>query len=88
MEMARKFLQMGYTRSRRYANHKGGRKYTKDGREALPQVVDEVKTESAEIFREKWRAVREDPVYLEGKRRHRELYKTSPASKELTRPRR
>lgn len=24
MDMARKFLQMGYTRSRRYANHKGG----------------------------------------------------------------
>ena len=27
MDMARKFLQMGYTRARRYANHKGGRKY-------------------------------------------------------------
>ena len=27
MDMARKFLQMGYTRSRRYANHKSGRKY-------------------------------------------------------------
>ncbi|GAA2741106.1 hypothetical protein GCM10009868_05900 [Terrabacter aerolatus] len=26
-DMARKFLQMGYTRSRRYANHAGGRKY-------------------------------------------------------------
>ena len=26
-DMARKFLQMGYTRSRRYANHKGGKKY-------------------------------------------------------------
>lgn len=26
-DMARKFLQMGWTRSRRYANHKGGRKY-------------------------------------------------------------
>jgi Domain of unknown function (DUF4385) len=24
MDMARKFLQMGYTRSRRYANHKSG----------------------------------------------------------------
>ena len=28
-DMARKFLQMGYTRSRRYANHKSGRKYKK-----------------------------------------------------------
>lgn len=27
-DMARKFLQMGYTRSRRYANHKSGRKYS------------------------------------------------------------
>jgi hypothetical protein len=27
-DMARKFLQMGYTRSRRYANHKSGKKYT------------------------------------------------------------
>ena len=27
MDMSRKFLQMGYTRSRRYANHKSGRKY-------------------------------------------------------------
>ena len=27
MDMARKFLQMGYTRARRYANHKSGRKY-------------------------------------------------------------
>jgi Domain of unknown function (DUF4385) len=28
-DMARKFLQMGFTRARRYANHKGGRKYVK-----------------------------------------------------------
>jgi len=26
-DMARKFLQMGFTRARRYANYKGGRKY-------------------------------------------------------------
>ena len=26
-DMARKFIQMGYTRARRYANHKGGKKY-------------------------------------------------------------
>lgn len=28
-DMARKFLQMGFTRARRYANHKGGKKYEK-----------------------------------------------------------
>ena len=29
--MARKFIQMGYTRARRYTNYKGGRKYNEDG---------------------------------------------------------
>ena len=29
-DMARKFLQMGFTRARRYANYKGGKKY-RDG---------------------------------------------------------
>lgn len=29
MDMARKFLQMGITRARRYANHPSGRKYIK-----------------------------------------------------------
>ncbi|MEC4805526.1 MAG: DUF4385 domain-containing protein [Jaaginema sp. PMC 1079.18] len=28
-DMARKFLQMGFTRARRYANHKSGQKYAK-----------------------------------------------------------
>jgi len=28
MDMVRKFLQMGYIRSRRYANHRTGRKYS------------------------------------------------------------
>jgi Domain of unknown function (DUF4385) len=28
-DMARKFLQMGYRRARRYANYEGGRKYDK-----------------------------------------------------------
>src|SRR5690349_14440736 len=31
MDMARKFLQMGYTRARRYADHRSGRKYAADG---------------------------------------------------------
>ena len=31
MDMARKFLQMGFTRSRRYANHRSGQKYDKSG---------------------------------------------------------
>ena len=31
MDMCRKFLEMGFTRSRGYANHKDGNKYDKDG---------------------------------------------------------
>jgi len=33
MDMARKFLQMWYTRSRRYANHKSGKKYSNENLE-------------------------------------------------------
>ena len=31
MDMARKFLEMGFTRARRYANHSSGRKYAENG---------------------------------------------------------
>ena len=73
MDMARKFLQMGYTRARRYANHAGGRKYDDEGRE-LPRQPDEEKAESARIFGAAWKLVREDPQYRAMKRRHREMY--------------
>jgi hypothetical protein len=74
MDMARKFLQMGYTRSRRYANHKSGRKYNKNSKEVLEREDDAVKAESAKIFYEKWKKVREDKKYLELKKQHRERY--------------
>ena len=62
MDMARKFLQMGYTRARRYANYKGGRKYDANGK-VRPRGNDPVKAESARIFYEKWRQAREDRTY-------------------------
>lgn len=31
-DLARKYLQMGFTRARRYANYKGGKKYDKNNR--------------------------------------------------------
>ncbi|MEO8328288.1 MAG: DUF4385 domain-containing protein [Nitrospirota bacterium] len=74
MDMARKYLQMGYTRSRRYANHKSGWKYSQQSKEVLPVVEDEEKAESAEIFYQKWKKVREDKEYLELKNRHKEIY--------------
>lgn len=49
MDMARKYLQMGWTRARRYANHKSGRKHGPEGE--LPPAPDPLKAESAAIFR-------------------------------------
>lgn len=69
MDMCRKFLQMGYTRSRRYARHRSGRKKGPDGRE-LPLDPDPVKQASAEAFKSAWDQVRADPVYQERKKRH------------------
>ena len=37
MDMARKFLEMGFTRARRYANHSSGRKYHQGTRKIRPQ---------------------------------------------------
>lgn len=74
-DMARKFLQMGYTRSRRYANHKSGKKYGgpvpddkkgqsgAHGREILPRVVDEEKARSAEIFYAVWQKAKNNKKY-------------------------
>ena len=65
MDMARKYLQMGYTRSRRYARYQGGNK-----KEPLEEP-DSEKSRAAEIFYEKWRAAAEDEEYLRLKEEHR-----------------
>jgi hypothetical protein len=80
MDMARKFLQMGYTRSRRYANHKSGRKYKEGTREVLDREEDAVKAESARIFYEMWKKAREDTLYLELKKRHRDMFEKQTES--------
>lgn len=82
MDMARKFLQMGYTRSRRYANHKSGRKYVEGSKEVLPRQEDLVKAESAKIFYEKWQKVREDEEYLKLKQRHQQMYERQTEKEE------
>ncbi|MBD1824778.1 DUF4385 domain-containing protein [Cyanobacteria bacterium FACHB-DQ100] len=73
MDMARKFLQMGYTRSRRYANHKSGRKYATD-KTVLPREEDPIKAESAKIFYEKWQLAKLDPGYITQLTAHRQRY--------------
>lgn len=63
MDMARKFLQMGYTRSRRYATHASGRKYDRKGR-VLPFANDPIKAESARIFHSTWKRAELDGLYM------------------------
>jgi len=64
-DMARKYLQMGYTRSRRYANYKGGRKYDKE--EDYAQLDrgtgDPEKAKSAAIFYEQWKRAEGHSIY-------------------------
>ncbi|WP_071191507.1 DUF4385 domain-containing protein [Trichormus sp. NMC-1] len=68
-DMARKFLQMGYIRSRRYANHKSGRKYNPNStssdnkKEILPYDTDPIKAESAAIFKAKWIEAKNNDKY-------------------------
>ena len=50
MDRARKYLQMGWTRARRYASHPGGRKVS-PGREELPRQEDPLKAAAAAIFK-------------------------------------
>lgn len=73
MDMSRKFLQMGYTRSRRYANYKGGRKYDENG-DIKERIIDEEKAKSATIFEKKWKIVRENEAYLKLKKEHQKKY--------------
>ena len=66
MDMCRKFLEMGFTRARRYANHKDGNKYGKDGK-VLPQEPDWATSEKAKAatrFREFRNLVTQDEFYI------------------------
>ena len=75
-DMAKKFLHMGFTRSRRYANHRDGKKYAADG-SVLPQEPDAMvceKADSARIFYVAWKEARENENYLKMKAEHKEKY--------------
>lgn len=86
-DMARKFLQMGYTRARRYANHKGGKKYAgpvpddqkgrsgAHGRPELPRTeADPQKAQAAAIFKARWDEAAANPEYKQLKAEHRAQY--------------
>ncbi|ECP5071711.1 DUF4385 domain-containing protein [Salmonella enterica subsp. enterica serovar Newport] len=69
MDMARKFIQMGYTRARRYANYKGGKKYAEDG-SLNTRGNDPIKAAAATVFKGWWDKIRQDEDYLKRKRQH------------------
>ena len=74
MDMCRKFLEMGFTRARRYANHKDGKKYDKNGK-VLPQEKDwntSVKAKAARIHIEYRDRITHDPIYIAMRKRWRE----------------
>lgn len=70
-DMARKFLQMGFTRARRYANWPGGKKYEKDENDSYTLnekgTGDATKAESAEIFFKAWKKAENARGYKEMK---------------------
>lgn len=82
-DMARKYLQMGFTRSRRYANHATGRKYDKN-QAILPQDPthwSNEKAQAAEIFKYFYDQAKDNPHYLSLKAEHAILYDKSKASR-------
>jgi hypothetical protein len=64
-DLARKYLQMGYTRARRYANYAGGKKYDKKNQYKLFPIGsgDADKVISAKIFYRAWKKVEKIPEY-------------------------
>ena len=74
MDMCRKFLEMGFTRARRYANHKDGKKYDAEGnvKPQEPDALTSLKARSARIFKEMRDRVTSDPIYQKMRKLWRE----------------
>ena len=66
MDMCRKFLEMGFTRSRRYANHRTGKKYDDEGK-VRPQEPDHATCDfakSAKIFKNVRDMIAKNDIYI------------------------
>ncbi len=64
-DMARKYLQMGYTRARRYANYNGGKKYDEQNDYALLErgTGDLEKAAAADVFYDRWKQAEANEKY-------------------------
>jgi len=89
-DMARKFLQMGYTRARQYANYPGGKKYTTNPQKAatpeaeraarkhvLPRHHDSIKAKAAQVFKEVWEQAKQHAKYQALEKEHQRKYSIS-----------
>ena len=75
MDMCRKFLEMGFTRARRYANHKDGNKYDENGN-VKPQEKDwatSEKAQAAKIHKRYRDLITHDKIYVQMRKNWREL---------------
>ena len=74
MDMCRKFLEMGFTRARRYANHKDGKKYDEHGniKPQEPDWATSDKAVSARIFKTYRDRVTKDSKYIKMRKQWRD----------------
>lgn len=78
MDMARKYLQMGFTRAMRYAKYPAGHKHHPDGTPREPETwADTEKRKAALIFKKHWDAVRDDKIYQQKKAAHEQRERPS-----------
>lgn len=71
MDITRKFIQMGRTRSLRYALRPGGRKYDKTTGSEIKRtgkVADESKLRGAQVFEACLKRIEGDEVYADAKK--------------------
>jgi hypothetical protein len=73
-DLARKYLQMGFTRARRYANYKGGKKYDQDFKLNSKGKGDPQKALSASIFHKKWKQAEAHHLYSSLKKAWKKRY--------------
>ena len=84
MDMCRKFLEMGFTRARRYANHADGKKYDAEGN-VKPQEPDALTSEkaiSARIFKQIRDEVTHDSLYQSMRKSGEQMNRPTPPKTE------
>lgn len=78
MDMTRKFIEMGMTRAKRYANHKAGRKWNTEGKLVAKKghAGQVEKEEASNIFRSVWERCKAHGGYATKRQQFLEEQKT------------